>query len=141
MIAAFTEKKRVKNDDQLDKVKAVIKSLLQDEKKELGPRFFYDDAQYRYVEEDDNGEPIGFIENRATGKKGHFNIAVHPDHRRMGMADKMVKKAIEDAPELEIEKIYWITTPENEAARKLAEKHGFEVKTESDDDVRYVLEL
>ena len=53
----------------------------------------------------------------------------------------MVKKAIKAAPDLELDKIYWITTPENEASRGLAEKHGFELKSENDDEARYILEL
>jgi predicted acetyltransferase len=126
--------------DDLDKVKKIIKALPKEDRKELGPRYFYDDAQYRYVEER-NGELIGFIENRATGKKGHFNLAVLPDFRGKGYAKSMADKAIDAAPDIGIEKIFWITTPENEASRKLAEKCGFTLDYEDDDVAKYVLLL
>ncbi|NLB52078.1 MAG: phage portal protein [Syntrophomonadaceae bacterium] len=124
----------------LDKVKQIIKALSKGERKELGPRYFYDDAQYRKVLEEDD-ELIGFIENRATGKKGHFNLAIHPDYRGKGYAEKIVKKAVKDAGKLDLDKIYWITSSGNKASRALAEKMGFVLKKEDDDEVRYVYEL
>ena len=127
-----------KNKDKLDEVKRVIKTLSKEEKAELGPRYFYDDAQYRYIVEKDD-KSVGFIENRATGKKGHFNIAVDPDYRGQGIADDMVDQAINDAPKNlpDIEKILWVTTSGNKASRDLAEKHGFELTSEDDDEVKY----
>jgi|GEM_PF-801885 len=127
-----------KNEDKLPEVKQVIKTLSKEEKAELGPRYFYDDSQYRYIVERDD-KPVGFIENRATGKKGHFNLAVDPDYRGQGIADDMVDQAIADTPaELpDIEKILWVTTEGNEASRALAEKHGFELTSEEDGEVRY----
>ena len=126
--------------EDLEKVKQVIKSLTKAEKKELGPRYFYDDSQYRAFKMDGD-KSVAFIENRLTGKKGHLNVAVHPDYRGKGYAEKMIDKAIKDAPDLGAEKIYWITTPENEASRKLAEKVGFTLKSENEDEARYVYEL
>lgn|GEM_PF-124627 len=127
-----------KNEDKLPEVKQVIKTLSKEDKAELGPRYFYDDSQYRYIVERDD-KPVGFIENRATGKKGHFNLAVDPDYRGQGIADEMVDQAITDVPvEMSnLEKILWITSEGNEASRKLAEKHGFELTSEEDGEVRY----
>lgn len=118
----------------------IIKSLPKDEQKELGPRYFYKDSQYRAFQMD-NDKAIAFIENRLTGTKGHLNIAVHPNYRGKGHAEKLVKKAIKDAPALGAEKIYWITTPENKTSKKLAEKVGFTLKNESDDEARYIYDL
>ena len=126
--------------EELKKVKQVIKSLTKAEKKELGPRYFYDDSQYRAFKMDGE-KPVAFIENRLTGKKGHLNAAVHPDYRGKGHAKALIKKVIKDAPDLGAEKIYWITTPGNEASRKLAEKVGFVLKNEDEDEARYVLDL
>lgn len=130
------------NNDQLDKVNEVISTLSKKDKAELGPRYFYDDAQYRHIVERD-GKSVGFIENRATGKKGHFNFAVDPDYRGQGIADEMIEQAVSDAPDRlsDIEKILWITSPSNEASRHLAEKHGFELTSEDDEEVRYTLWL
>lgn len=130
--------KRTESTGSLDKVKTVIKTLSKADKAELGPRFFYDDAQYRYIVEKDD-KPVGFIENRATGKKGHFNLAVDPDYRGQGIADELVEQAIADTPaELpDVEKIFWNTAEDNKASRALAEKHGFEFTSEEDGEVRY----
>ena len=122
--------------DELSKVGAIIKALPKNERKELGPRYFYDDTQYRYVKENGD-ELIGFVENRATGKKGHLNLAVLPAYRGKGHAKSMVDKAIESAPDIGVEKILWITTPTNEASRKLAEQCGFELVSEDEDAVKY----
>jgi ATP-dependent Clp protease protease subunit len=143
MVALVSPEHRImaqNENDDLEKVNEIIKALPQDERKELGPRWFYDDAQYRYVEEG-NGELIGFMENRATGKKGHLNAAVLPAYRGKGYAKSMVDRAIEAAPSIGCEKIFWITKPTNEASRKLAEKCGFELVSEDEDAVKYVLNL
>lgn len=124
--------------DEIGKVKSIIKSLSKKEKAELGPRYFYDDAQYRHIVERD-GKPVGFLENRATGRKGHFNAAVDPAYRGQGIADEMIDHAISDTPAKlpNLEKILWITGRDNEASRKLAEKHGFELTSEEDGEVKY----
>ena len=129
--------KESESTNDLEKVEKIINALPKSEQKELGERYFYDDAQFRYVEEY-NGEPIGFIENRATGTKGHLNCAVLPGHRNKGVASKMIKKAIK-AARVDQEKVYWITSPNNTASRNLAEKHGFELKSENDEEARYLL--
>jgi len=126
--------------NDLDKVNEIIDSLSDDEKAGLGDRYFYDDSQYRYIAEED-GKPVGFIENRATGKKGHFNCAVNPDYRGLGIADDMVDKAIRAAPDLELDKIFWITSSSNEASIGLAEKHGFTLDSADKDSLKFVLYL
>jgi len=131
---------RSKNSDELDKVRQVIKSLTKAEKKELGPRYFYDDAQYRDFKMDGD-KTVAFLENRITGKKGHLNVAVNSDYRGKGYAEKLIKKAIKKAPDLGVEKMYWITTPGNDASRKLAEKLGFTLNKEKDDEVSYIYDL
>ncbi|MFZ2783838.1 MAG: phage portal protein [Sediminibacterium sp.] len=117
---------------ELKNVKKVIKSLTKKERSELGPRYFYDDSQYRYIEFAEE-EPIAFIENRSTGKKGHLNIAVHLDHRKSGIAKRIVGDAIKVLEETGLEKIFWITTTNNASSISLAKKCGFEFLDEDDD--------
>lgn len=124
----------------LDGVKEVIKSLSAKEKKSLGPRFFYDDAQYRYVKTVDS-EPVGFVEDRATGKKGHLNLAVKSDFRGKGIADELVKKAIADAKEKELNVVYSLTDVDNTACRGLLEKNKFKLVSEKDGVARYSLTI
>lgn len=123
--------------NDLEDVKRVIQTLPKNEKDELGPRFFYDDADYRYIERIGNS-PVGFVENRITGKTAHLNLAVSPQYRNKGIASKMIKKAINDLPD-SVEKINWITSTDNKASKILAEKSGFKFVRENDGEARYAL--
>jgi len=109
---------------ELKNVKKVIKSLTKKERAELGQRYFYDDSQYRYIEFEDD-EPVAFIENRSTGKKGHFNLAVHPDHRKSGIAKRIIKEAIKVLEGTNLEKIYWVTTANNTYSVMVRSALGF----------------
>lgn len=129
--------------DSLEDVKSVINSLTKEEKKELGPRYFYDDAQYRYVNKQD-GKPAGFIECRLTGTKGHVNLAVHADFRGQGLSNTLVETLLEEISDKfpDTKKIYWITSTDNASSIHLAEKYNFEkVKETEEGEVRYVLKL
>lgn len=121
-------------------VKDVIKSLSAEERAYLGPRFFYDDAQYRYVYEQ-HGQPVGFIENRQTGKKAYLNLAVRGGYRGQGISKLLINRALREIPRLfpETEKIYWITHADNKPSVVLAAKTGFKKINEDAGEVRYVL--
>jgi len=128
--------------DDFKKVKALIKSLSAKEKDSIGPRWFFDDSQYRYFYEQDSSIG-GCIECRLIGKRAYLNLIVHTDFRGQGLANKLTQKAIKQIPEKfpEIKKFYWSTHSDNEASIHIAEKYGFEKHTEEGNEVQYTLEL
>ncbi len=54
------------------------------------------------------------------------NVAVHPDFRRMGLGENILKYMIALASELGAKKMMLEVRESNKAARALYEKHGFE---------------
>ena len=54
------------------------------------------------------------------------NVAVHPDFRRMGLGEKILKYMIDLASKLGADKMMLEVRKSNEAARALYEKNGFE---------------
>ncbi|MTI82591.1 MAG: GNAT family N-acetyltransferase [Firmicutes bacterium] len=123
-------------------VKKIIKALPAAEKKMLGPRWFFDESQYRYIHKV-NGQLAGFIESRNTRNNGHLHLAVHPDYRGKKIANKMVKKAIKEIPQQfpEVKKIYWVTDANNKASIYMAQKHGFTQTSKRNGEIRYVLDV
>lgn len=122
--------------DDVKKATEIIKSLSDEDKKELGPRWFYKDAQYRYVMSE-NEKPIGFIEARILGSKGYLNLAVSPDHQGKGVATELVKTAVKEIPAMfEVETLYWVSKEDNKTSVHLAEKFGFSPKSTKDGEIR-----
>lgn len=120
----------------LPSVNEIIKTLSNDDKKQLGPRWFYRDAQYRQVKAEDE-KPIGFIEGRILGSKGYLNLAVSPDHRGKGVAAELVKMAVNEIPAMfEVKTLYWISKEDNKTSVHLAEKFGFTPKSTKDGEIR-----
>ena len=63
--------------------------------------------------------------------EGHItNIAVDPDHRRMGIGDAIVDRLMQTAKEKEMLGVTLEVRVSNDAAKNLYEKHGFVVTGE-----------
>lgn len=120
----------------LQSVNEIIKTLSDDERKQLGPRWFYRDAQFRHVETQDD-KPIGFIEGRILGSKGYLNLAVSPDHRGKGVATELVDTAVKEIPTMfEVQTLYWVSKEDNKTSVHLAEKFGFKPQSTKDGEIR-----
>jgi len=52
-------------------------------------------------------------------------LRVHPDHRGKGFADALTRHVIRKARELQVQRLRYTTSDENEASLRLAEKFGF----------------
>jgi ribosomal-protein-alanine N-acetyltransferase len=71
---------------------------------------------------------VGYICANQIADEGHIlNLAVHPDFRRKGIANTLVKNIIEELKENACRFLYLEVRASNNAARKLYEGFGFSV--------------
>lgn len=83
-----------------------------------------------YLDTDD-GALVGFLnfrgnEHRRTAHHGTFGIAVHPEHRGLGIGTALIRRMLEWATEHpEIEKVSLSVFEPNTGARVLYERLGF----------------
>lgn len=75
-------------------------------------------------------EPIGFKLGYLVSEKGKFFSwlgGVHPDHRRQGIAQKLLNRQEDYVKKLGIESIYFTTFDRFHAMRKFGEKNGYKL--------------
>lgn len=76
-----------------------------------------------------NGETVGYVAMYRALDEGHIvNVAVHPEYRRTGIADKLISKLTEHglfecSPNISV--FYLEVRESNSAAINLYRKHGF----------------
>lgn len=74
-----------------------------------------------------NGQAVGYIGFHAVLDEGYVaNIAVLPEYRRLGIADDLLKAALERSAEMRLSFLSLEVRKSNSAAIALYKKYGFE---------------
>ena len=77
-----------------------------------------------------DGRIIGVILTGHDGRRAIVHhLCVHPEYRRMGIADKLVAKAEEALKEEGIQKIFGLVFKDNEPANAFWENQGYSLRT------------
>ena len=73
-----------------------------------------------------NGRVAGYLCANMIIDEGHIlNLAVHPDHRRFGVASRLLKHMIDDMRARDCRSIFLEVRISNEPALKMYERFGF----------------
>ncbi len=100
-----------------------------DELEELYQKHIHDDAERRFVVENENKELIGLvelIEINYIHRSAEFQIIIAPDHQGKGYAKLAVHRALDYSFSiLNLHKIYLLVALDNEKAIHLYKKCGF----------------
>ena len=73
-----------------------------------------------------NGRVAGYLCANMIIDEGHIlNLAVHPDHRRFGVASRLLKHMIDDMRARDCRSIFLEVRASNENALKMYERFGF----------------
>ena len=76
------------------------------------------------------GKIIGVILTGHDGRRGIIHhMCVHPDHRRMGIAGRLVSRAEEALKKEGIHKIFGLVFRDNDAANAFWERQGYSLRT------------
>ncbi len=126
-----------------DQISTVIGTLAKAEKKQLGPRWYYGDSQYKKVAVGEEEVPKGFIEVKVSGGSAHLNIATDPESRGQGVAKELIKTALHEVPIKydKVKQFVWVTDKSNKASSHLAEQNGFSIGSEEGTEIKYNLSL
>lgn len=82
----------------------------------------------RYFVAENNGVAIGYAGMHSLSGEGHItNVAVHPNHRRTGVAKALVSKLFDIAKEENLEFVTLEVRASNAPAIALYESFGFEL--------------
>jgi RimJ/RimL family protein N-acetyltransferase len=108
---------------------------IQDKRKVTSSRFnFYLKTGSSFVAEKD-GEVIGYVASQTINYQHGVDrllwieyIVTKKEHRRQGVATRLLKKLIDHAKHEKIDRIYTTINPDNTASIKLHQKLGFDVK-------------
>ena len=77
-----------------------------------------------------DGKIIGVILTGHDGRRAIIHhMCVHPDHRRMGIAGKLVKEAEQALKKEGIQKIFGLVFKDNETANAFWESQGYSLRT------------
>lgn len=80
---------------------------------------------------EEDGDIIGVILTGHDGRRGMiYHTAVHPDHRRKGIGEKMVEAALAALSEEGISKVNLVAFTRNEVGNAFWEKMGFTLRTD-----------
>jgi diamine N-acetyltransferase len=100
-----------------------------DELEELYRKHIHDDAERRFVVEDEDGIVIGLvelIEINYIHRSAEFQIIIAPEHQGLGYATDMIHRALDYSFSiLNLRKIYLLVAVENQVAIHLYKKCGF----------------
>ncbi len=100
-----------------------------DELEELYQKHIHDDAERRFVVENENNELIGLvelIEINYIHRSAEFQIIIAPDHQGKGYSKEVVHRALDYSFSiLNLHKIYLLVAIDNEKAIHLYRKCGF----------------
>ncbi|MDE1236165.1 spermidine N1-acetyltransferase [Vibrio aestuarianus] len=100
-----------------------------DELEELYNKHIHDNAERRFVVENESRELIGLVELIEIDyihRSGEFQIIITPEHQGKGFAETLINKALDYSfTILNLHKIYLHVATENEKAIHLYEKTGF----------------
>lgn len=73
-------------------------------------------------------EVVGYVGMWELVDEGHIStLAVHPEHRRQGIAKALLHRAFRAMTEHDIDKVSLEVRESNEVAQELYSKHGFEI--------------
>lgn len=79
-----------------------------------------------FVAEREDGTPVGYVGLQVVGDEGFFtNVAVHPDARRQGVADALLKTLTAFGAAHKLYRLTLEVRVSNAAAVALYEKHGY----------------
>jgi ribosomal protein S18 acetylase RimI-like enzyme len=77
-----------------------------------------------------DGKIIGVILTGHDGRRAIIHhMCVHPDHRRMGIAGKLVKEAEQALKKEGIQKIFGLVFKDNDTANAFWESQGYSLRT------------
>ena len=77
-----------------------------------------------------DGKIIGVILTGHDGRRAIIHhMCVHPDHRRMGIAGKLVKEAEQALQKEGIQKIFGLVFKDNDTANAFWESQGYSLRT------------
>ena len=77
-----------------------------------------------------DGKIIGVILTGHDGRRAIIHhMCVHPDHRRMGIAGRLVKEAEQALKKEGIQKIFGLVFKDNETANAFWESQGYSLRT------------
>ena len=77
-----------------------------------------------------DGKIIGVILTGHDGRRAIIHhMCVHPDHRRMGIAGRLVKEAEQALQKEGIQKIFGLVFKDNETANAFWESQGYSLRT------------
>ncbi|MGY2572365.1 spermidine N1-acetyltransferase [Vibrio sp. C8] len=100
-----------------------------DELEELYNKHIHDNAERRFVVEDENKSLIGLVEIIEIDyihRSAEFQIIITPEHQGKGYANTLINKALDYSfTILNLHKIYLHVATENEKALHLYEQCGF----------------
>jgi ribosomal-protein-alanine N-acetyltransferase len=75
-----------------------------------------------------DGHVLGYLCLWEIGEELHItNVAVHPDHRRRGIARALLSAVLDDARSRKLKLVVLEVRPSNHEARTLYESYGFRV--------------
>jgi [ribosomal protein S18]-alanine N-acetyltransferase len=73
-----------------------------------------------------NGKVVGYLCANVIIDEGHIlNLAVHPEHRGLGIASRMIQEILEIMRVVNCRSVFLEVRASNEEARKMYEKFGF----------------
>lgn len=128
----------IKDKDIVD-IKSIIKSLNKDDYNSFDtPK----NAYYYEIEYKDK-KPIGFVILRQyNNESADISIAVSPEYRRLGIAERLAKNAISVAKKDDnLYYLYWGALKNNKKSQELAKKMGFKLNKDYGDRVEYRIEF
>lgn len=130
------------NAEKLIVVKNIIAELPSSDKFNLGPRWFYDESDYRRIGIKNNMS-ASFVEIRIIDGKGHVNMAVLPEYRGVGLGRLLMETAIDSMHDYaEVTGlIATIKKANNEASIALATSLGFTEDNGGEEDGDITLSL
>lgn len=101
-----------------------------DDSKEGMERFLKRNPETCFVAESDN-EIVGVIIVGNDGRRGYiYHMAVHPDHRRRGIAAKLVREAMSALKSIGINKAALVVFDRNTSGNAFWERLGFTVRND-----------
>lgn len=114
----------VNSTSDLDLVKEIISTFSTQDKKQMGPREFYDSSEYRKIKIMNN-KPVAYVEARIADHRAKINIGISSEYRKKDLATQILKEALNELKKRGVYLILLTVKKDNTASNLLAKKFGF----------------